>query len=364
MPSWTSKRRWIIWQKKAKDAKATSDKFGIATAILNVGSSVVGAIPIVGGVASFLTKAAGTATACAAAAADAAAEEARDMSQHKHMDKLEAVFKLGVNELKSLLLKIKTEHDDDVVAMQIAAISQNYLDMEVAATEIESFRWEPEDLMDYPTEIKNAFGQIRITYETAREVNQFVSSLHECVVESDGRLVEKPASKRKVETMKLKLDSAVSKLEAQLSALRTLRALCKQNKDTRARDEEYRRDQALQQQRREAQRKVDEARYAENQRVAKKKEQHDQDTLGFASNEYVDCSRYTFIAECKDVKTNQADCEGSGSKPGRCSNRHGIFGEKTQRYRCRWSAEHGCRSTKGKSADQKCRPKTCKKPSE
>jgi len=340
---------------------------GLASTILNVGSGVLGAIPVVGGAVSFLTKAAGTATSCAAAAADARAETARYKSIHKHMDKLSHEIALSTSEITALISTVQNENREDEVAMKIAAISQYFIDMQLAAAEISAFRWLPEDLMDFAREIKQAFGQIRLTFETARKVNQFITSMRECVLEKDGQLVEKKANIRKVESRRLELHSSLGRLQRQVSALRTLKALCKQNEKSRTRQEELRRDLAMQRQQRERERRADEARRQATLREKKNKAQHEQDTAGFGANDVgVDCSTYTFVAACKDEKRGQAECEGNGSNhPGRCSNRHNLLGfEKTQRYRCRWSEEEGCRSTKGSNANQKCKRNTCKKPGE
>jgi len=342
-------------ERQSHKAEAKAQKLGVASGILGVLSGGLGAIPVVGGVVSFLTTAAGKATECAAAAAYSRADQARHESIHIHMDKIERQIKGSTAEIKAALAQVREASKKVKVALEIAAISQYFLDMQIAAREIAEIRWHPADLVRHPGGIKGAYGQVRITYETAFKVNQFLASMRECIMGGDGQLVEQDQDIRVVTAHKNSISSEVGRLQSQLSALRTLKALCETE---RQRDKEQK---VLKANLERQQREMAAIRKADQERRAKEAadKQHRQDIDGFDSNsEGVDCTEYTFVDACANVKGGKTECEK------RCTNRHVLYViEKSQRYRCRWQGEgKGCRSSAGEKANQKCKPTTCEKP--
>ena len=127
------------------------------------------------------------------------------------------------------------------------------------------------------------------------------------------------------------IHSEVARLQSQLSALRTVKALCETNRQREKEQKEVKENFERQQREMAAIRKADEERRAKE--AADK--QHAQNIDGFDSNsEGVDCTDYTFVDACANVKGGKPECEK------RCTNRHFLYVfEKSQRYRCRWQGE-------------------------
>ena len=109
-------------------------------------------------------------------------------SVHVHLGKIGHDVQQGFRDMKLVLNRIKAEHRADTVAMQIASISQCFIDMHAKAQAIYELEWYPQDLVFAAKDLQQAYKQIGDTYAKARKVNQFLSSMRQCIRDKTGQL--------------------------------------------------------------------------------------------------------------------------------------------------------------------------------
>merc|ERR1719409_2045802 len=123
------------------------------------------------------------------------------------------------------------------------------------------------------------------------------------------------------------MESALLDLRENYNFLRNTQGRCKQN---RLSAENHREVMALEARRQKELAEIN--REAKLRRVkSDERREEEQDTGGFPDSKTpkgVNCRRYHFVDECKNVKGGKKECEG------RCTNHYTAGFERKQRYRC------------------------------